>query len=125
VTALDARGLAEAVPPPPELPVIVSPPMTSAPPATVRDAEVKKYKGDDDCGAKPGDFEVEAFRLDGAHAGVVPAVCGNGAHNYFSTALIAPNAGSPMTRARFDAPNGIGGETVIAAPDLVNASYNQ
>jgi len=44
--------------------------MTSAPPATVRDAEVKKYKGDDDCGAKPGDFEVEAFRLDGAHAGV-------------------------------------------------------
>jgi len=70
VTALDARGLAEAVPPPPELPVIVSPPMTSAPPATVRDAEVKKYKGDDDCGAKPGDFEVEAFRLDGAHAGV-------------------------------------------------------
>jgi hypothetical protein len=44
--------------------------LTSAPPATVRDTEVKKYKGDDDCGAKPGDFEVEAFRLDGALAGV-------------------------------------------------------
>ena len=70
VTVLVARGLADAVPSPPALPVTVSPPMTSAPPATVRDTEVKKYKGDDDCGAKPGDFEVEAFRLDGAHAGV-------------------------------------------------------
>lgn len=56
VTALVARGLADAVPSPPALPVTVSPPMTSAPPATVRDAEVKKYKGDDDCGAKPGDL---------------------------------------------------------------------
>jgi len=46
VTALVARGLADAVPSPPALPVTVSPPMTSAPPATVRDAEVKKYKDD-------------------------------------------------------------------------------
>ena len=47
---------------------------------------------------------------------LVPAVCGIDAYNYFSTALIAPNAGSLMTRARFDAPNGIEGETVTDAP---------
>ena len=47
---------------------------------------------------------------------LVPAVCGIDAYNYFSTALIAPNAGSLMTRVRFDAPNGIEGETVTDAP---------
>lgn len=69
---------------------------------------------------------MEAFCLDDTHTLVmIPAVCSDGAHNYFSKALIAPNAGSPVTPAQFDAPTGMDGETVTDAPGLINVSYDQ
>ncbi len=125
VTALVARGPAKAVPPPPALPAIVSPPVTAAPPAQFRAADVRKYNADDGCGVDASGFKPEAFRLDATHTLIlVPAICGNGAYNYFTTALIAPNAGRPLSRARFDAPSSMGLEGTGNEPDLVNAGYD-
>ncbi len=124
VTALVARGPAISVPPPPPLPVVAVPPKTTAPPAKFRAGDIKKYQGDDGCGVSADSFKPEAYRLDTTHTLImVPAVCGNGAYNYFTTALLVPNTGAPVTPARFDAPTGMG-EAGNTDQSLVNAAYD-
>jgi hypothetical protein len=62
--------------------------------------------------------------LDAAHTLVmVLSICGNGAYNYFTKALIIPNSGTPVAVAKFNAPS-IMGEPGNADPGLVNASYD-
>jgi hypothetical protein len=124
VTALVAKGPATAVPPPPPLPVVTIPPLPSTPAAKFRPADIKKYNGDDGCGVNADDFKPETYRLDAVHTLVmVPSVCGNGAYNYFTTALIVPNKGAPVTPAKFDAASGMG-EPGNTDPSLVNAAYD-
>lgn len=124
VTALLAKGPVISVPTPPPLPVVAVPPQTTAPPTKFRASDIKKYKGDDGCGVSADSFKPEAFRLDATHTLVmVPAVCGKGAYNYFTTALIVPNRGMPITPAKFDAPGGMG-ERGSTDPGLVNAAYD-
>lgn len=124
VTALVAKGAARIVPAPPPLPVVTMPPVPTAPPTRFRPADIKKYDGDDGCGVPADSFKPEAYRLDATHTLVmVPSICGNGAYNYFSTALIVPNSGTPATLAKFDAPSGMG-EPGDTHPGLVNAGYD-
>jgi hypothetical protein len=123
-TALVAKGAGKVVPAPPSLPVVTLTPVPSAPPARFRPADIKKYKGDDGCGVPADSFKPEAYRLDAAHTLVmVPSICGNGAYNYFTTALIIPNSGTPVAVAKFDAPSSMG-EPGNTDPSLVNASYD-
>ena len=69
-------------------------------------------------------FKPETYRLDAAHTLVmVLSICGNGAYNYFTKALIIPNSGTPVAVAKFNAPS-IMGEPGNADPGLVNASYD-
>jgi hypothetical protein len=120
-TAMVARGPDIRVPAPPALPVIKVPPASAAAPASLKSADTAGFAGDNDCGADAANFAPEAFRLDATHTLVlVPSICGNGAYNFFSTALIATNAGA-ASKASFDAPTGMGDE---GDPSLVNASYD-
>ncbi|MFZ4745506.1 MAG: DUF1176 domain-containing protein [Sphingomonas sp.] len=123
-TALVAKGAGRVVPVPPPLPVVTTTPAPSTPPARFRPADIKKYNGDDGCGVPADSFKPETYRLDAAHTLVmVPSICGNGAYNYFTTALIIPNSGTPVAVAKFDAPSSMG-EPGNTDPSLVNASYD-
>ena len=123
-TALVAKGVAKTVPAPTPLPVVTMPPVAAAPPSRFRPADIKKYNGDDGCGVPADSFKPEAYRLDATHTLVmVPSICGNGAYNYFSMALIVPNSGMPTTLAKFDAPSSMG-EPGNTDPGLVNATYD-
>ncbi len=123
-TALVAKGPLRVVPKPPALPAVTMPPASAALPAKFRATDVRKYNGDDGCGVSVGAYKPEAYRLDVSHTLLmVPAVCGNGAYNYFTTPLILPNQGTPASVAKFDAPSGMG-EPGNSDPSLVNASYD-
>ncbi len=123
-TAFVAKGAAKTVPAAPPLPVVRIPPLPVGAPAKFRVADIKIYNGDDGCGVKVDSFKPEAYRLDATHTLVmVPSICGNGAYNYFTTALIIPNGGTPAVPAKFDAPTGMG-EPGNTDPSLVNASYD-
>ena len=124
-TALVARGTATIVPQPPALPVVMRPPTPKTPPARYNTANIQKYAGTNECEVNAKMFSPDAFRLDAIHTLIlVPTLCGNGAYNYFFTALIAGNSVGSIAVAKFDANAGMSAEESADA-SLVNASWDE
>lgn len=111
-----------AVPPTPAIPVIVSPPMSSAPPARLSAADKTKTLAPLECqGSSEVSDTPQIARLDARTTlALVPWPCGNGAYNYYANALLIDNAGKARP-APFDASPGMGEEIDNSA---VNADWD-
>ncbi len=121
-SALRKPGTSTA-PAPPPLPVIVTPPFSTAKPKALSVAAATKLIGSDNafCDYAIGPVEPEAHRLDATHSlALIVHPCGNGAYNLFSSAFVVDESGR-ATPARFDAPPGIEGED---HGDVINADWD-
>jgi hypothetical protein len=123
VTALVRRGSkpAGAVPPPPSLPLIRQPPVSSKAARTLKAAQVRRMLGTDATVCEyPNELSIEGGRLDARHSLVLAShPCGNGAYNYYYSAWVVDERGRAR-KAPFDVSRGIG-EYDDA---LVNAGWN-
>lgn len=124
ITALVKPGgkSAAAVPAPPALPVIVSPPPTRAKPRQISKAQADAELKPLECGPDgPNDFKTEHYRLDARSSlALLPWPCGNGAYNYFSNAVIVEETGRAV-RAKFEVDPGMGEEN---DGTVVNANWD-
>lgn len=110
----------------PALPVITRPPPSDSPPRTISAAEAEAIIGADNarCEYATGAVRPVSWRLDARHSLVlIDHVCGNGAYNYFSTAMIVDEAGQ-VTPAQFEIDPGMG-EQGPPGNVIVNAGYIQ
>ena len=126
-TALVRRGNRPLIGTGPALPQIVRPAMSTAAPRTLSVDEARRIIGPDYavCEESSPPVAVESYRLDAEHSlALIFHPCGNGAYNYFATAMIVDNQGR-ATPAPFEIDPGMGGEA--GAPPgniLVNARYD-
>lgn len=123
-TAAARRGTAPMRAPIPALPVIVRPALPSAAPRTITLGQARTIIGEDyavcDGGSPP--VTRDAHRIDATHSLVlIQHPCGNGAYNYFATAMIVDEAGL-ATPAAFSSNPGMGEEET--GNMLVNAGYD-
>ena len=114
--------------PAPPLPIVTRPaPGTKAPRTVIRARALAALPADArDCDTPTVDLKPEAHRLDATRSLVLIAhPCGNGAYNFFSTALLVDERGVPAP-ARFDAAPTMGASTVgeLAGGSLVNADWD-
>lgn len=111
----------------PALPVIVRPAPSTAAPRTVTVDEARRIIGPDNatCEDSSPPIGIESYRLDATHSlALISHPCGNGAFNYFATAMIIDNAGR-ATPARFETDPGMGGEAGSEPGNVVvNARYD-
>lgn len=94
----------------PDLPVIVRPAASPRPPRTMTVAQAIAAIGPDNASCEYSNRAVEpvAHRLDATHSLVlIDHPCGNGAYNYFTTAIIIDERGR-ASPARFDINPGMG-----------------
>lgn len=96
----------------PALPFIVRPAPSAAPPRTITADQAEAIIGPDNarCSYATAPVRPAAWRLDTRHSLVlIDHVCGNGAYNFLSTAMIIDETGR-VTPARFETDPGMGPE---------------
>ena len=124
VTALARKGMkpASTVPPPPALPVIVSPKAPKLLPRKLAAADIERTLKPLECEASETSMETSYARLDAKTSlALLPAPCGNGAYNYYSYALLIDNAGK-VRPATFEISGGMGEGSDNS---LVNADWDE
>jgi Protein of unknown function (DUF1176) len=110
----------------PVLPVIVRPPPSSRPPRTISPARAAAIIGPDNarCAYSDRPVQLDAYRLDATHSLVlIDHPCGNGAYNYFTTAMIVDERGR-VTPARFEVDPGMGRTGDGPGNEIVGAYYD-
>lgn len=124
VTALIRKGAqpAGAVPSPPALPLIVSPPVPKAPPRRLSRADIAREQVAHECDVSESeDFAPTHVRLDARTTlALLPTPCDNGAYNFFGSALLVDQSGK-VRPARLDSPAGMSPENDNS---LVNAYWD-
>jgi hypothetical protein len=118
--ALVRRGPATRVPPPPTLPVVISPRAPGKPARSLTPTRVRQLLGRETTTCEyANELSIEGYRLDARNSLVLAAhPCGNGAYNLFSTAWIVSENGR-VRAAGFDASGGMG-----EGSSLVNAGWD-
>lgn len=108
----------------PALPVIVRPATAEVPPRTLSVAAASALIGEDNavCDYAPPLAEPEAHRLDPTHSLVlISHPCGNGAYNYFTSAVIVDETGAARP-ALFEIDPGMGDDE--PGNVIVNVGYD-
>jgi hypothetical protein len=109
------------VPPPPALPEIRQPPVSSKPARTLGAARVRQMLGRETTSCEYAqELSIEGGRLDAGHSLVLAShPCGNGAYNFFSSAWVIDERGR-ASPAQLDAGGGLGEDDDL----LVNAGWD-
>ncbi len=110
----------------PALPVIVRPPASTRPPRTIGAARAAQIIGPDNarCAYSSRAIEPVAHRLDARHSLVlIDHPCGNGAYNYFTTAMIVDEQGR-IAAARFEIDPGMAPEGEGPGNVMVGAGFD-
>lgn len=125
VTALIRKGPAPsaAVPAPPALPLIVSPPVPKLPARRLTKSDIARELAKHECDAsEQEDFDPTHVRLDARTTlALLPTPCDNGAYNFFGSALLIDQSGK-VRPARLDSPAGMSPENDNS---LVNANWDE